>query len=159
MSAAFERVAADDYFAFWLERFGVPSTTFAGCATFRRGKSTVWVAGAEVDLPEAPPVEAVGFPFIRIGSAVWKPAGVAAVAFGHAATQNVVELDLAELRRFLARDPVQLVPDSPRAAALERGYVIPRHRGIPLGCAFWRSPELESLVPKGKTIPELSLPA
>jgi hypothetical protein len=61
----------------------------------------------------------------------------AAVAFGDLATRHYVELDLADARAYLAREPVDL-EDSQCPACTAAGYVLVRLRGVTLGTGYLR---------------------
>ena len=148
----FRRVDGESYRRWWSETYGGPADVLASFAFFQRGGKTVWVAARGVELRGLDPVDAVGIPFVRMESRVWKPTSVAALAFGSAATRNVVELQDNEMRAFLGRETVELGDDDRRRELPNRGFVIVRYRGVPLGCGQWRPDAVVSCVPKGRMI-------
>lgn len=151
----FLRVAGQEYADWWHERYGTPPDLFAALAFFRRGQATVWVASASVQLEGLAVVDGVGVPFARVGGQVWKPTSSAAIQFGAAATRNVVEVTAPEAELLLARSPVLLEPHDPRRQLPNRGYVLARLHGVPIGCVLWRGTHIESCIPKARMIVEL----
>jgi NOL1/NOP2/fmu family ribosome biogenesis protein len=83
---------------------------------------------------------------------------VAVIHFGGDARRNVVDLDAAEASRFLGRETIEFDEADPRGQLPNRGYVIARYLGVPIGCGLWRRGTLASSVPKGRALPELELP-
>lgn len=155
--APFVRIDGEPYVAWWRQRFGLPDEAFHELSFYRRGKSTVWVATAGIDRLEEARAEAVGLPLLRIGSRYWKPTTVAIVALAQRASRNVVELETSEAQRFLAGEECPLATGDTRREGLEIGYVIARHRGVPIGCGEWHPPTLYSCVPKGKRLANVEL--
>jgi NOL1/NOP2/fmu family ribosome biogenesis protein len=140
------------------EIFGIDPHCFDGLALYQRGRGTLWVAAADLDLDGLRPVDGVGIPILRIDRAVWKLTSAAAIRFGGTATRNVVELDADETAAILRRDPVAFAVDDPRRELPWKAHVIVRYRGVPVGCALWRGDGLESSIPKGRAVDRIDLP-
>lgn len=155
----FRRLEGDDYVDWWVERFALARQTFAGLGFWQRGKSTVWAATAEAGGLEDARVDAVGVPFLRVGSNFWKPTTVALRCFAARARRNVVDVDDGEAEAFLRGDAIELAGDDPRWSDVARGYLAVRYRGVPLGCGEWRGKDrlLLSCIPKGQRIAEAVL--
>lgn len=151
-------VDGDPYREWWHQQFAIPPDTLEGCSFWQRGRSSIWVAAADVDPGRLTPVDGVGIPCLRIGRDVWKPTAIAAIEFGVEACRNVVELDTEETRRFLDREVIVFAADDPRRTLPNRGFVIARYHGLPMGCGLWSGGTLESEVPKGRRLPEIDLP-
>ena len=152
---SFRRVPGQEYADWWHQRYGTPPDLFAALAFFQRGRATVWVAAASVQLQGLPVVDGVGIPFARIGGRVWKPTSSAAIQFGAAATRNLVEVTLHEAELLVGRSPVLLDRHDPRRQLPIRGYVLARLHGVPIGCVLWRGTHIESCVPKARAVAEL----
>jgi len=146
------------YRAWWQQQFATPPETLRGCSFWQRGRFSIWVATADVDPGEIAPVEGVGIPFVRTGREVWKPTSVAVIEFGLDASRNVVELDRAETLRFLDRQVIEFAAGDARGTLPNRGFVIARYHGLPVGCGLWCRGTLESSVPKGRRMTDLDLP-
>lgn len=153
MRPTFDSVDAVPYVQWWEETYG-PEPRLARHRFFQGGRRMVWVAAA-VELEGLEAVDGVGMPFVRIDSRYWKPTGVAAVEFGLGAVRNVVELQARELEAFLDRRDVRFDDSDERRSLPWRGYVIARHRGVPVGVGEWHGDRLVSCVPKGKRMRNL----
>ena len=129
--------------------YDLPEGTFDGLQVYRRGDHLQVVAAAHRP-PARPRPVSTGVPVRRRAANGEKPSTAAAFLFGARARRNVVELDAAQRDAYLARRPVR--PDPAQLAACEaRGYVIVRHRGVPLGCGFLHPgppPEIDSQYPR-----------
>ena len=93
--------------------------------------------------------EAVGMRFIRTTARPPKLSTAAAMLLGPMARRNVVDIDAAEVERYLRREAFSLAP----ARSIDctgTGYVLIRHRGFGLGMAYLdtKTHRLESLFPK-----------
>lgn len=150
----FRRVDGHEYVGWWVERFRLPVETFAGLGFWQRGRSTVWAALADAHGLEDARVDAVGVPFLRVGSRLWKPPTVALRCFAAAARRNAVDVDDDEARAFLRGDAVELSGDDRRWEHLERGFLVVRYRSVPLGCGEWRGGDRQvlSCLPKGRRV-------
>jgi NOL1/NOP2/fmu family ribosome biogenesis protein len=131
----------------WADRFGVPPETFADYTVWEKGNGKLWVLAGDAADPSD--VEAVGTTFLRTRQEHWKPTTDAVQRFGSHASQNVIDLTLAEAERFAAGEDQEI----------ERwdgdwGYLIAAHdlagdRAI-LGVGLYVHGELRSTVPKGR---------
>jgi NOL1/NOP2/fmu family ribosome biogenesis protein len=132
---------------FWTDRYGLPSDAFEGYTFWEKGAGKVWAFAA--NLPAPADVEALGMTFLRTGQEHWKPTTDAVQRFGRGATRNVIELDAAESRRFLAGE----TQDLPRWHG-DWGYLIAAHDIAgdlePIGVGLYLYGELRSQVPKGR---------
>jgi len=146
------------YLEWWQQQFDTPPDTLGGCSFWQRGRFSIWVAAADTDPGEIAPVDGVGIPFLRTGREVWKPTSVAVIQFGLDASRNVVELDRDEVGRFVDRELIEFGNGAARGALPNRGSVIARYHGVPLGCGLWRRGTLGSSVPKGRRLADLDLP-
>lgn len=154
----FQRLEREPYVNWWTDRFGTPQDLFAECSMWQRGKTTVWVASFDVEPGAARPVDGVGLPLLRIGGRAWKPTSVGVMHFGLFATRNFVELDLSETEIFLAGETIDISPEDPRRGNSDRGFIVARYLGVPLGCAEWRPAAIRSVLPKGRRNPAADLP-
>jgi NOL1/NOP2/fmu family ribosome biogenesis protein len=130
----------------WVERFGVPEDTFEGYTFWEKGAGKVWIFAADLPTPTA--VEGLGMTFLRTRQEHWKPTTNAVQRFGREATRNVIALDAADARRFLAGEELEPEWDG------DWGYLIVAH-GIaggvePIGVGLYVHDELRSVVPKGR---------
>ncbi|WP_232687526.1 DUF7122 family protein [Halobacterium zhouii] len=129
----------------WVDRFGVPEDTFDGYTLWEKGKGKVWAL--PYDLGGPVPVEALGLKLLRTRQEHWKPTTDAVQRFGRAATKNVLELDEARAKRFLAGETQELEWDG------DWGYLAVAHElagGVePIGVGLFTHGELTSMVPKG----------
>lgn len=92
-----------------------------------------------------PAAHAMGLPALGVQATPDKPTTALALSIGSMATTNALEVDASEARAFLDREPMRIEPGE---RGLDPGYVIVRHRGIPLGVArLFRGGALESLYP------------
>ncbi len=156
MRDRYEAVDGNVYAEWWQEQFATPQATLSGCSFWRRGRHSIWIAAGDVDPGALAPVDGVGIPFLRIAREVWKPTLVAVIEFGLEARRNTVDLDRDECARFLDRETIEF--GDARGDLQNRGYVISRHAGVPIGCGLWRRGSLESAVPKGRRLTEVDLP-
>jgi len=139
--------------AWWAERFGVPEEVFEPYDFFITGKGTVWALRRSERAPggvQGLRYEALGMVIMRKGKLGWKPTTNAIQVFGRHARKNVVELDEAQMRAFVAGEDIR----GP-FPGLEEGYVVVCYRGVPLGCGLYRRGVLRSQVPKVRRRVEL----
>ncbi len=146
------------YLEWWQQQFDAPAETLRACSFWQRGRFSIWVAAAGVDPGELAPVDGVGIPFLRTGREVWKPTSVAVIEFGLHAKRNVVDLDRDETSCFLDREVIEFAEDDPRRTLPNRGFVIARYHGLPVGCGLWRRGTLGSSVPKGRRLADVDAP-
>lgn len=151
-------VDGSPYIEWWQQQFATPPGSLEECSFWQRGRYSVWVAAADVNPGALAPVDGVGIPFVRTGREVWKPTSVAVIEFGLDASRNVVELDRDETLRFLDRQVIEFAAGDARGALPNRGFVIARYQGLPVGCGLWCRGTLESSVPKGRRMAGLDLP-
>jgi len=142
-----ERATRAEALDWWDERFGVPPETFADHTLWEKGAGKVWLfAGEATDPTEG--VEGLGMTFLRTRQEHWKPTTDAVQRFGRHATRNVIELDDAAARRFLAGEELEPEWDG------DWGYLIVAHqiagRTEPIGVGLYTYDTLKSTVPKGR---------
>jgi len=154
---AFARVERQPYVDWWEELFASGSAVFSRYDFFQRGRNSVWIAAADVDLRGLEPCDGVGLPFVRLGRRLWKPTAVAVLHFGATARRGFIEVTESEAVELLARRFIEPGPDDPRVVGL-RGFVIARLRGAPIACIQWRRGRGESCVPKGRALDPVDLP-
>ena len=140
------RASRAEVIEWWVDRFGLPEDAFDGYTFWEKGAGKVWIFAA--DLPTPTDVEGLGMTFLRTRQEHWKPTTNAVQRFGHAATKNVIELDEADARRFLAGEDLEPDWDG------DWGYLIVAHAiagGVePIGVGLYVHDELRSVVPKGR---------
>ena len=140
------RATRAEVLAYFAERFGIDRGTFEDYTFWEKGAGRIWVFSADVPSPVS--VEAVGMTCLRTRQEHWKPTTDAMQRFGHAATRNVIELDDASARRFVAGEDQALEWDG------DWGYLLAVHeiagRREPLGVGRYLHGELQSMVPKGR---------
>ena len=158
MADRYSRVDGGRYLDWWHKQFGALPETLRSSSFWQRGRFSIWVAAAGVDPGDIAPVDGVGIPFLRTGREVWKPTSVAVIEFGLDATRNVVELDRGETMRFLDRQVIEFAATDSRGTLANRGFVIARYQGLPVGCGLWSRGTLESAVPKGRRMTDVDLP-
>ncbi len=146
----FEPVDCEPVVAWWQERFAAPPEQLDGYVAYQRGRDTIWLAPREVDPGDLSPIDGVGFPFVRIGGAVWKPTSVAAMKLGTLVTRNAVEVDRASARAFVSGASLDVGVAGVDAKGASRGYVIVRYLGVPLGCGHLLGEEVLCMIPKGR---------
>lgn len=140
------RATREEVIEFWRERYGIPEEVFAEVSFWEKGAGKIWVFFGEMGTPIE--IEALGMTFLRTRQEHWKPTTDAAQRFGTHATQNVIELDGDEARRFVAGE------DQERDWDGDWGYLIVAHNLAgerePLGVGLYLYGELRSQVPKGR---------
>jgi NOL1/NOP2/fmu family ribosome biogenesis protein len=142
------RATRREVIEWWVDRFGVPEDAFEGDTFWEKGAGKIWIFAADLPTPTA--VEGLGMTFLRTRQEHWKPTTNAVQRFGRAATRNVITLDEADARRFLAGD--DLTPEWNG----DWGYLIVAHEiagGVePIGVGLYVHDELRSVVPKGRRV-------
>jgi NOL1/NOP2/fmu family ribosome biogenesis protein len=140
------RATRREVIEWWVDRFGVPEDTFEGDTFWEKGAGKIWIFAADLPTPTA--VEGLGMTFLRTRQEHWKPTTNAVQRFGRAATRNVITLDEADARRFLAGDDLKPEWNG------DWGYLIVAHEiagGVePIGVGLYVHDELRSVVPKGR---------
>lgn len=129
---------------YWVERFGADPQAFEGWRFFQRTPRLVWIAPADLEIPACLDLEAIGMGFLRTAMPFPKPTTNAAIAFGHLARKNVIDLDEAHARRFVLRERFEWPGDQMDT----KGFAIVRHSGMQLGIGLWINGFLTSMVPK-----------
>ena len=147
---AFKKADRREVVRWWSERFGVPEEVFEPYEFFIRGRNTIWALRKTDRLPAGLRFEALGMVVMRKSKLGWKPTTNAIQVFGRYARRNVVDLDEAGMRVFLAGGDVRGPFEG-----VEEGYVVVRYRGLPLGCGLYRRGILKSQVPKARRRLEL----
>ena len=148
------RVVAPDPWVMALdERFGIPADTFAGYLFLSMSGKGLHLVSADHRPPPRPRPDAVGMLFLHTKGRTPKMTTAGALAFGRAATRNVVPLEEHQLEAYLTRQSIPL-----NARQVEwctgPGFVIVTYAGLPVGTGLYRhrpphQPVLESLFPKG----------
>ena len=140
------RATRREVIEWWVDRFGVPADTFEDDTFWEKGAGKIWIFAADLPTPTA--VEGLGMTFLRTRQEHWKPTTNAVQRFGREATRNVITLDEADARRFLAGD--DLTPEWNG----DWGYLIVAHEiaggDEPIGVGLYVHDELRSVVPKGR---------
>ena len=140
------RATRREVIEWWVDRFGVPEDTFEGYTFWEKGAGKIWIFAA--DLPTPTTVEGLGMTFLRTRQEHWKPTTNAVQRFGRKATRNMIELDEADARCFLAGEDLTPEWDG------DWGYLIVAHElagGVePIGVGLYVHDELRSVVPKGR---------
>jgi len=141
------RPARSEVVGFFEERYGIPPAVFEGRTFWEKGAGKLWAfAGA---MPDPCDVEGLGMVALRTRQEHWKPTLEAAQRFGGHATRNVLHLDGARAKRFLAREDQRVEWDG------DWGYLIVSHdlagAPEPLGVGLYLRGELRSQVPKGRS--------
>jgi NOL1/NOP2/fmu family ribosome biogenesis protein len=140
------RATRAEVIEWWVDRFGLPDDAFEGHTFWEKGAGKIWTFASDLPTPTA--VEGLGMTFLRTRQEHWKPTTNAVQRFGGAATRNVIELDEADARRFLAGEDLEPDWDG------DWGYLIVAHDiagGVePIGVGLYVHDELRSVVPKGR---------
>jgi len=141
--------------AWWEERFGIPPATFENHTFWEKGNGKLWVLAGEAADPSE--VEAIGATVLRTRQEHWKPTTDAVQRFGHLATQNVIDLELAEAERFAAGEDQEIERWDGDWGYLIAAHELPREEGDDadgeraiLGVGLYVHGELRSTVPKGR---------
>lgn len=131
---------------YWQDRFGVPQSTFEGITFWEKGAGRIWALSHELEGPIE--IEALGLPVLRTRQEFWKPTTDAARRFGTAASANVIHLEEAAARTFLAGEDLDLDWDG------DWGYLLVARdaAGDPdiIGVGRYTYGTLASMLPKGQ---------
>ncbi|WP_331236325.1 DUF7122 family protein [Natronorarus salvus] len=140
------RPTREEVLAYFDERFGIPPETFEGHTFWEKGAGKLWAYAGEADSEME--IEALGITLLRTRQEHWKPTTSAALRFGGAATENVIELGESEASAFVRGHDQRVEWDG------DWGYLIAAHdlAGAlePLGVGLYLHGELRSVVPKGR---------
>lgn len=132
---------------FWADRYGIPCETWDDYTFWERGSGKIWAFRG--DLPGPVRIQGLGLVALRTDGEHWKPTTNAVQRFGRPASRNVIDLDDAQARRFLAGED-QSLP----AWDGDWGYLIAAHdlagEREPIGVGLYLHGELRSQVPKGR---------
>jgi NOL1/NOP2/fmu family ribosome biogenesis protein len=140
------RPTREEVLTWWNDRFDVPSEVFDNYTFWEKGSGKLWAFAGNVPSPAE--IEALGITFLRVRQEHWKPTTDAVQRFGNHATQNVISLDDAQARAFVAGDDQELPWEG------DWGYLIVTHdiagESEPLGVGLYLYGELRSQIPKGR---------
>jgi len=139
------------YLAILEERFGIPPHRFDRYLIFRPNAKRLAIVDRQLRVPAGVEPLAIGMPFFYVNMRDPRWTTAAAVAFGHLATRNLIELDDRELTAFLTRRDLPLRPEE-AARCTGPGYVLARHRGMVVGMGRAWEAEEGGLVVRG-TVP------
>lgn len=124
------------YFEMVHERFDIPLDVFEPYAVFQPNRKNLWIVDRALCVPPRPEHYSVGIPFFYVNMRFPRLTTLAAVKFGHLATRNVFDAQGDEPARLLHRHEIRV--DDARAASMTgHGYVLLRHRGLPIGLGFF----------------------
>ena len=133
------------------ERFGIPPATFDRYIFFRKNDKYISIATRDLLVPTSPATESIGFYFLKTSMKQPKLTTQAAMAFGQAATRNVVTVTRSQLEAYLNRESISLTSDQ-SSACTGRGYVLIRYAGRVYGVGLYVPEEeretVRSLFPK-----------
>jgi len=132
-------------------RFALPPGALAGLRLVRKGARSLHAVADDHAPPAAPAPVFHGVPFARVEAVRAKPTTAAALLLGRHARRNVLEVDAEQAEATLSRRPFRPRPGQ-LADCDGRGFVLLRHRGLPLGAGLLRpgpdGPEVESQFPR-----------
>ncbi|MEM7233303.1 MAG: RsmB/NOP family class I SAM-dependent RNA methyltransferase [Planctomycetota bacterium] len=136
------------------EWFGIPRDTMESKRVFCGRKGGYYFVSKEHRPPKIPAPDAIGLYAINTSLVFPKLSTGAALAVGHLASRNFVELDATQLIAYVERKKFPLSADA-TSSMRGRGYAVVRRRGKTIGLGFYRpnesggGGELESYFPKG----------
>lgn len=139
----FEPLERNEVAELWHARFGIPPEVFLPYRFFRKAQS-VWIM-SDAELPRLS-YEALGMRFMNLKDRPWKPTTSALQIFGKHATRNLVHLDDAMARLFLAGE--SQATEEATEGEMEAGYVVVFYKGEVLGCGLYSRGRLASQLPK-----------
>ncbi len=135
----FEPLDRSEMAELWHARFGISLEVFLPYSFFKKAQS-VWIISS-AKLPRLS-YEALGMRIMSLKDGPWKPTTSALQVFGRYATRNLVHLDDAGARLFLAGE------DQAIQGEMEPGYVVAFYKGEVLGCGLYSRGRLASQLPK-----------
>lgn len=160
LAAHVEVVERDEWLDILETSFGIPRQTFDPYLVVRVNNKNVHLVPRELDPPVAPSPDVLGMHLMRTNMHYPKITTSAAMAFGHLATKNIVELDREGVDAFLSRIPHRVMPEQTKSCT-GRGYVLPKHEELVLGVGFFapeedheEGGELRSMFPKAWSVHE-----
>ncbi len=128
-----------------LQRFGLDEAAVGQAELLAPTSRYAHLAPPELIPSRRPVADAMGLPAVGVQANPDKPTTALALSLGAAATDNVLDVPAQEARAFLDREPRRIEPER---SGISPGYVIIRHRGVPLGVArLYQGGALESLYP------------
>lgn len=135
------------YLAVLESRFGMDPAWFtARYRFFEGGRKYVYVVSRAHAVPPGPEIAFSGIKLMRIAMKVPKLTTEAAVAVGHLATRNYVELSRPDAGRYLAREDITLDPQA-SAACTAPGYALVRLGPVTIGTAYLEPADAGSAQP------------
>jgi 16S rRNA C967 or C1407 C5-methylase (RsmB/RsmF family)/NOL1/NOP2/fmu family ribosome biogenesis protein len=128
-----------------LERFALDEAAVGHAQLLAPTTRYAHLAPPDLTPARRPVAHAMGLPAVGVQANPDKPTTALALTIGAYATDNALDVTGQEARAFLDREPMRIEPDR---GGVTPGYVIIRHRGIPLGVArLYRGGAMESLYP------------
>lgn len=132
-------------------RFGIPPAALAGHRLLRRGEHVCALRREAAELAEGLQAASAGLKLLKVtGSGGFKPATRGMQVFGRFAVRNVFDVTEAELKA--------LVEGQSLAVDGERGFVLLRCGGAPVGVGLLREGRLVSQLSRNVTM-HLRFPA
>lgn len=122
------------------ERFGIDPSTFEGLSLVQTSHKYLQIVNSDHLPPPRPTPDTLGMPFMRTKMQQPKLTTAAAMAFGPAATRNVVHTTREQCDAYLSRRDIVLSAEQ-AARCTGRGYVLVAHEEWVLGVGFYRPME------------------
>lgn len=151
--ASVEEIDATPWIELLTERFGFPEGTFDAFIWHQPNRKAISLVNSGHQAPSKPEPSAIGMPFLTTKSRYPKMTTGATLAFGDAATRNIIELTEAQTDKYFSRQCFPIDPSQTKDCT-GMGYVIARFEGVTLGMGLYRpardelEPQLDSLYPK-----------
>lgn len=134
--------------------FGFPSHLLSGLTLFQKNRDRVYLVAADHQPPQSPKPDASGMYFLNTSMRYPKLSTAAAMAFGPAATRNIIDLDETQAEAYLHRQHVQASAAQSQSVT-GMGYVFVRYRGYVLGVGLFHPNEsgaggrIQNMFPRG----------
>ncbi|NKB22705.1 MAG: RNA methyltransferase [Alphaproteobacteria bacterium] len=128
----------------FIEHFGLPQNTFDGLRTIRAGRR-LKLTSDHHDIPDLSERQATGLTLTNDTAKVPKLSTEVAMAYGGLATRNVVDVDDDTRAAFMTQQTLTLSANQ-TANCSDKGYVIVRSEGIPLGVGMLRRDGIEAML-------------
>ncbi|MFQ5709089.1 MAG: methyltransferase domain-containing protein [bacterium] len=126
------RVDSEPWFEYLHAYFGLAPQVFHDYFLFKANGKSVSIANKDLAPTVRPLVHTAGISFVKTNMKYPKLSTAAAMKFGHAASQNVVEVSEQQAADYLSGRSFA-VENEQGCFAHEKGYVIVRREGVPLG--------------------------